>query len=267
MSGEYEIKDGLTRYKLTIEYKGTDYAGWQRQNDTGLKTIQGEIEAAIHAFSGQTVNVQCAGRTDAGVHARGQIAHVDFAAFNSPMENFEIVKAINAHLRPQPISILDIEQSNADFHARYSAKQKLYVYRIINRQSPPVMDADFVWHIRRPLDAAAMHDAAQILLGQHDFTTFRDSECQAKNPIRTLDQLDVTTHKYDDFGGQEIRIEARAMSFLHHMVRNLAGTLTLVGEGKWSVSDLQDALAAKDRTKGGPTAPASGLCMEKIDYN
>ena len=263
----YDLKDGLTRYKLTIEYKGTDYAGWQKQNDPALKTIQGEIEAAIHAFSAQNVNVQCAGRTDAGVHARAQIAHADFAPFKTPMENFEIVKAINAYLRPQPISILNIEKTDGDFHARYSAKQKTYIYRIINRQSPPVMDADYVWHIRRPLNATAMHDAAKTLLGQHDFTTFRDSECQAKNPIRTLDALNVTAHKYDDFGGQEIMIEARAMSFLHHMVRNLAGTLTLIGEGKWSVEDLQNALEVKDRTKGGPTAPASGLCMHKIDYN
>ncbi len=254
------------RYRLTIEYEGTDYAGWQRQEEGGPTTVQGEIEKAIKAFSGQEITIQCAGRTDAGVHAWGQVAHVDFEDFTRPMEPFEITKAINAHLRPQPISILETEIVAEDFHARFAAKKKLYVYRILNRQSFPAIEAGRLWHIRRPLNTKAMHKTAQCLLGQHDFTTFRDSECQAKNPVRTLDRLDVTTCDYDPYGGIEIRIEAEAQSFLHHMVRNLVGTLTLVGEGKWNEKDLQKALEAKDRTKGGPTAPAVGLYLQHIDY-
>lgn len=253
----------MTRYMLTIEYKGTGYYGWQKQPD--LPSIQGEIEKAIFAFSGQEVEITTAGRTDAGVHARGQIAHVDFDEFKKPMEPFEIVKAINAHLRPQPITILKAEIVDDDFHARFAAKNKLYVYRIINRQSFLTFDQDLAWHIKRPLDAAAMHEAAQCLLGQHDFSTFRDSECQAKNPVRTLDRLDVQYFQTSE-GSQEILIEAEAMSFLHHMVRNIVGTLTLVGEGKWSSQDVTNALQAEDRKAGGPTAPADGLYLVRIDY-
>ncbi len=255
-----------TRYCFTIEYEGTDYAGWQRQENGGPKTIQSEIEKAIHAFSGQNITIQCAGRTDAGVHAWGQIAHADFEEFTKAMEPFEITKAINAHLRPQPISIIDTKTVPEEFHARFTAKNKLYVYRILNRQSFPALEAGRVWHIRRPLDVNAMQDAAKVLLGQHDFTTFRDSECQAKNPVRTLDRLDISACDYDAYGGQEIRIEAEAQSFLHHMVRNIVGTLSLVGEGKWNSDDLKTALEAQDRTKGGPTAPADGLYLRHIDY-
>ena len=252
-----------TRYKLTIEYKGTGYKGWQRQ--PGLPTIQGEIEKAIHAFCGQEAEVVTAGRTDAGVHARGQIAHVDLGAFTKPMDTFAITKAINAHLRPAPITILDTEIVDDDFHARFNAKNKLYVYRIINRQSFLTFDQDLAWHIRRRLDTNAMHEAAQLLLGKHDFTTFRDSECQANTPIRTLDRLDVQAFSTAK-GATEILIEAEAKSFLHHMVRNLVGTLTLVGEGKWKPQDILAALHAKDRQAGGPTAPADGLYMVRIDY-
>ena len=257
----------MTRYKLTIEYVGTDYAGWQRQEEGGPKTIQGEIEAAIQAFSGQETTIQCAGRTDAGVHAWGQIAHVDLDKLSKPMEPFEITKAINAHLRPQPISVLNTEIVDEEFHARFTAKNKLYVYRILNRQSFPAIEQGRVWHIRRPLDVTAMQEASKALIGKYDFSTFRDSECQAKNPVRTLDRLEITVHDYDLHGGAEIRIEAEAQSFLHHMVRNIVGTLTLVGEGKWSAADLQKALEAQDRTKGGPTAPAGGLYLKRIDYS
>lgn len=253
----------MTRYKLTIEYKGTEYYGWQKQPD--LPTIQGEIEKAIRAFSGQDAEITTAGRTDAGVHARGQVAHVDFEAFTKPMEPFEITKAINAHLLPQPISILDVEQVGDDFNARFDAQNKLYVYRIINRQAFLTFDKNLAWHIKRPLDAQAMHEAAQALLGKHDFSTFRDSECQAKNPVRTLDRLDVQSFKTAE-GAQEILIEAEAQSFLHHMVRNIVGTLSLVGEGKWKPEGITKALGAKDRTKGGPTAPADGLYLVRIDY-
>ena len=254
----------MTRYKLTIEYKGSDYYGWQKQPN--LPTIQGEIEKAIHAFCGQDAEVTTAGRTDAGVHARGQIAHVNLDAFTKPMEPFAITKAINAHLLPQPISIIKTEIVDDEFHARFAANNKLYVYRIINRQAFLTFDKGLAWHIKRPLDAAAMHEAAQLLLGNHDFTTFRDSQCQANSPTRTLDRLDVQSFQTAD-GAQEILIEAEAQSFLHHMVRNLVGTLSLVGEGKWSPEDVATALKAKDRTKGGPTAPADGLYLVRIDYD
>ena len=253
----------MTRYKLTIEYKGTNYYGWQKQPD--LPTIQGELEKAITAFCGQNAEVVCAGRTDAGVHARGQVAHVDLDAFKKPMGPFEIAKAINAHLIPQPISVVYVEEVADDFHARFAAKNKLYVYRIINRQAPLTFDKELAWYVKRPLDAVAMHEAAQSLLGTHDFSTFRDSECQAKNPVRTLDRLDVQSFQTAE-GTQEILIEAEAQSFLHHMVRNLVGTLALVGEGKWDEARINDALQAKDRTKGGPTAPADGLYLVRIDY-
>ncbi|MCB9982830.1 MAG: tRNA pseudouridine(38-40) synthase TruA [Rhodospirillales bacterium] len=255
------------RYRLIIEYNGTDYAGWQRQDHDGLPTIQGEIEKAIKAFSGQTATLHASGRTDSGVHAYGQVAHVDLAPLKKPMDPFEIVKAINAHLRPQPISILKAEPVSDEFHARFTAKNKLYVYRVLNRPSFPAIEQDRVWHVKKPLNALAMHAAAQGLLGHHDFTTFRDSQCQAKHPMRTLDRLDVSTHIYDPAGGMEIRIEAEAQSFLHHMVRNLVGTLSLVGEGKWQPEDVRSALQAKDRTKGGPTAPAAGLYLQRVDYD
>jgi tRNA pseudouridine38-40 synthase len=252
-----------TRYKMTIEYKGSDYHGWQRQPDH--PTIQGEIEKAIKAFSGQDAEITTAGRTDAGVHARGQVAHVDFEDFKKPMTPFEISKAINAHLLPQPISILHMEEVAEDFNARFDASNKLYVYRIINRQSFLTFDKGLAWHVKRPLDTDAMHEAAQLLLGTHDFTTFRDSECQAKNPVRTLDRLDVQSFETSE-GGKEILIEAEAQSFLHHMVRNLVGTLSLVGEGKWKPDDVVKALEQKDRSAGGPTAPSDGLYLVRIDY-
>ncbi len=253
----------MMRYKLTIEYQGTNYYGWQKQPN--LPTIQGEIEKAIKAFSGQSAEITTAGRTDAGVHARGQIAHVDLHDFKRTMEPFEIAKAINAHLRPQPISILNVENVADDFNARFDAQNKLYIYRIINRQAFLTFDKDLAWHIKRPLDVHMMHQAAQFILGKHDFSTFRDSECQAKNPIRTLERLDVQS--FQTFNGvQEILIEAEAQSFLHHMVRNIVGTLSLVGEGKWKPEDIIRALQAKDRKAGGPTAPPDGLYLVRIDY-
>ena len=254
----------MTRWKLTIEYKGTDYAGWQRQDD--VPSIQQAIEEAITAFSGQEVALQAAGRTDAGVHAWGQVAHVDLDDFTKPMEPFEVAKAINAHLRPQPISILKAEIVDGEFHARFQAESKLYRYRLINRGAFLALERGLAWHLKRPLDVDAMYEAAQVLIGCHDFTTFRDSECQAKSPEKTLDRLDVTSRDYDDCGGREIIFETEARSFLHHQVRNMVGTLVLVGEGKWSAGDVKTALEAKDRTKGGPTAPAEGLYLVRIDY-
>ncbi|MCK5285110.1 MAG: tRNA pseudouridine(38-40) synthase TruA [Alphaproteobacteria bacterium] len=249
----------MTRYKLTIEYKGSDFYGWQLQDS--LPTIQGSIEDAIEKFSHQRVLVQSAGRTDAGVHAHGQIAHIDLEPLSRNMDEYAILKAINAHLRPMPISILNVEKITDDFHARFSAKNKLYRYRIINRPAFLTFDKGLAYHVKRVLDVKAMHEAAQILLGKHDFSTFRDSECQANTPIRTLDCLNV-----EKISNQEIVIEAEAMSFLHHMVRNIVGTLILVGEGKWSAEDVLFALNAKDRTKGGSTAPAEGLYLVRVDY-
>ena len=254
----------MTRWKFTIEYKGTDYAGWQRQDD--VPSIQQAIEEAIEKFSQQKITLHVAGRTDAGVHARGQVAHADLASFSKPMENFEVAKAINAHLKPQPIGIIKAEPVPDDFHARYGATNKLYRYRIINRSAPPAIDHGLAWHVKKPLDAAAMHEAAQVLLGHHDFTTFRDSQCQAKSPEKTLDRLDISVQDYDSSGGREIVIEAEAQSFLHHQVRNIVGTLALVGEGKWTAQDVRKALEARDRTKGGPTAPPDGLYLMRVDY-
>lgn len=254
----------MTRWKITIEYKGSDYSGWQRQKD--VPSIQQAIEEAIHKFCGQDITIFGAGRTDAGVHAHGQVAHFDLDYGDRALNGYGLAKAINAHLLPQPISIIDATEVDEEFHARFSAHNKLYQYRIVNRPGFLSLDQGLAWQIRRPLDAKAMNEAAQVLLGKHDFTTFRDSECQAKSPEKTLDRLDVTTRDYDAHGGTEILIEAEAQSFLHHQVRNIVGTLSLVGEGKWSADDMRTALEAKDRAKGGPTAPSDGLYMVRIDY-
>ncbi|MCB1562623.1 MAG: tRNA pseudouridine(38-40) synthase TruA [Alphaproteobacteria bacterium] len=254
----------MQRYKLTIEYRGTDYAGWQRQKDA--RSIQQEIEEAIFAFSGQDATIHAAGRTDAGVHARGQVAHVDLSPLKKPMDPFEITKAINAFLIEKSISVLSAEPVEEDFHARFAAQNKLYIYRILNRPALAALEKNLVWHVKQPLDVRAMHEAAQILTGYHDFTTFRGSQCQAKSPERTLDRLDIYERPYDSCGGCEIIIEAEARSFLHHQVRNMVGTLSLIGLGKWTAKNLGDALKACDRTQGGPSAPAAGLYLVRVDY-
>lgn len=253
-----------TRWKLTIEYRGNAYAGWQRQE--AHPSIQQAIEEAIERFSGQRTVLHVAGRTDAGVHARGQVAHVDLEEFTKPMKSFEVAKAINAYLRPQPISIISAQPVSADFHARFSAKNKHYRYRILCRSAYPGLEQGFVWHHKKPLDTELIKKGATYLLGHHDFTTFRDSQCQAKSPLKTIDKLDVYEINYDNCDGKEIIFDVEGKSFLHHMVRNLVGTLTLVGEGKWSPSDIEHALNAKDRKKGGPTAPAEGLYLMRVDY-
>lgn len=248
----------LKRWKITIEYDGTNYSGWQRQQD--VPSIQRSIETAIQKFCQQEITIFGAGRTDAGVHACGQVAHFDLDYGERSLTGLELLKAINAHLGDEPISILHAEEVAEDFHARFSATNKMYRYKILNRPAPPTFQNHQVWHFKRPLDAEKMHDAAQVLVGNHDFSTFRDSQCQANSPVRTLDRLDVMRD------GDAIIIEAEAKSFLHHQIRNFAGTLTLIGEGKWNDQDLKKALEQKDRTKGGMTAPASGLYLFRIDF-
>ncbi|MBI3707520.1 MAG: tRNA pseudouridine(38-40) synthase TruA [Proteobacteria bacterium] len=245
----------MPRYKLTIEYDGTPFVGWQRQNNG--PSVQAALEQALHRFCGETVMTYAAGRTDSGVHALGQVVHFDLTK-DWPAET--VRNALNYHLRPQPIAVLASEAVPAIFHARSSAKARRYVYRILNRHAPPTVTRNRVWHVHVPLDAGAMHEAAQALLGMHDFSTFRGSYCQAKSPVRTLDRLDAVR------SGEEIRVEAQARSFLQHQVRNMVGSLRLVGEGKWTTADLAAALAARDRTKGGPTAPPDGLYLVEVLY-
>jgi tRNA pseudouridine38-40 synthase len=245
----------VPRYKLTIEYDGRDFVGWQRQAN-GL-SVQEAIETAVLRFCGEQVTVHGAGRTDAGVHAEGQVAHVDLARAASP----ETLRgAVNFHLRPAAISILAAEPASAGFDARLSAIERVYRYRILNRRAPPALDRGRVWHVAPALDAEAMSEAARHLVGHHDFSTFRDALCQANSPMRTLAALTVAR------AGEEIRIEAHARSFLHRQVRIIAGTLKLVGLGRWQPADVAGALAARDRRAGGPTAPAEGLTLLAVRY-
>jgi len=246
----------VTRWRITVEYDGTRFVGWQCQ-DNGL-SIQDAIETAIFRFSGERPRVFGAGRTDAGVHAIGQVAHFDLA---KEVAADTVAEALNAHLRPHRIAVHQAMATAPDFDARFSATERAYRYRIINRRAPLALDRDQAWLVRVPLDDEAMVQAAARLVGQHDFSTFRASRCQANSPVRTLDRLDVSRN------GDEIRIEARARSFLHHQVRNLIGTLKFVGEGKWTAEDVSRALAAKDRSAGGPTAPAHGLTLLAVHYD
>jgi tRNA pseudouridine38-40 synthase len=245
----------MPRYKLVIEYDGAPFVGWQVQ-DNGT-SVQGVLTDAIAAFCGETVAVQGAGRTDAGVHACGQVAHVDLA---KSWDTDTVRDAVNAHLRPHSVAVLSAEVVADDFDARFSATRRHYLYRIVNRRADLALDRARAWRIGRPLDAGAMHAAAQRLVGRHDFTTFRAAECQAKSPVKTLDSLDVGQ------AGEEIRIRATARSFLHTQVRSMVGSLALVGEGRWSVEDLARALAARDRAACGPVAPPDGLFLMRVDY-
>jgi tRNA pseudouridine38-40 synthase len=245
----------MTRYKLVVEYDGTDFVGWQRQ--TNGPSVQEALEDAVKGFCGETTNVYGAGRTDSGVHALAQVAHVDIARETTADT---VRDALNAHLRQVPVSVLSAVVVPDDFHARFSAIGRVYRYRIVNRRSPPAIRRGQVWHVAVPLDTDAMNDAAQVLVGQHDFTTFRATLCQAKSPVKTLTSLQVVRR------GDDISIHARARSFLHHQVRNIVGTLKLVGDGKWTRADVELALAARDRTKGGPTAPPQGLYLTEVIY-
>ena len=245
----------MPRYKLVIEYDGAPFVGWQVQRN-GV-SVQGVLTAAVAAFCGENVHVQGAGRTDAGVHALGQVAHIGLAR---SWDTDTVRDAINAHLRPHPVAVLTAEQVADDFDARFSARRRHYLYRIINRRADLALDAGRAWRAPRPLDAPAMHEAARLLVGRHDFTTFRATECQAKSPVKTLDRLDVERHR------DELRIHASARSFLHHQVRSMVGSLVLVGEGRWTADDLARALAARDRKACGPVAPPDGLYLVRVDY-
>lgn len=245
----------MPRYKLLLEYDGRGFVGWQRQ-DNG-PSIQAELEEAVFRFSGERAVVHAAGRTDAGVHAKGQVAHLDLGRGHAPKT---VRDAINFHLRPAAIAVLAAEPVGDDFHARFAARARRYRYRITNRRAPPALTRGFTWWAPKPLHAEAMAAAARVLVGRHDFTTFRAAICQARSPVKTLDRLEVERR------GDEIRIEARARSFLHHQVRNIVGALKWVGEGRWTAADLRAALAARDRARGGPTAPPEGLYLMTVEY-
>jgi tRNA pseudouridine38-40 synthase len=245
----------MPRYKLTIEYDGMPFAGWQWQEDA--PTVQRVLTDAVTVFCGHPVKVAGAGRTDAGVHALGQVAHVDL---EREWRGDKVRDAVNAHLRPHPVAVLTAEKVGEEFDARFSARKRHYLYRIVNRRADLALERTRAWRVPRRLDAEAMNAAAQCLVGKHDFTTFRSTECQAKSPVKTLDQLDVTRD------GDEVRIATSARSFLHNQVRSMVGSLVLVGDGKWSADDLAAALAARDRAACGPVAPPEGLYLVRVDY-
>lgn len=245
----------MPRYRVTVEYDGTPFLGWQIQLDG--PSVQGRLVEAIHKLGGEMADVRGAGRTDAGVHALGQVAHFDLVK-DWPADT--VRDAVNFHLRPDPITIIECEVIGPGFDARFSAVGRHYLYRILARRAPPALDRDRVWWVPRALDVGAMASAAPALVGKHDFTTFRAAGCQAKSPIKTLDRLDVTAV------GEEIRIEASARSFLHHQVRSIVGSLKYVGEGKWPVEEMAAALEAKDRSRCGAMAPSSGLYLVRVDY-
>lgn len=245
----------MSRYKITIEYDGAPYSGWQRQPDR--PSVQGTIEQAIQKFCGEEIIIRGAGRTDAGVHALGQVAHVDLAEAHS---TDTVRDALNFHLKGQAISILGAERVPDDFDARFSAIHRHYLYRIQSRRAPSILTRGRVWWVPKPLDPVAMHDAAQLLTGRHDFTTFRASECQSKSPVKTVDIITV------EEVGAEIHISVSALSFLHNQIRSFAGSLKWVGEGRWNADDLKAALDAKDRKACGPVAPPDGLYLTRVDY-
>lgn len=245
----------MPRYRLTIEYDGGPFVGFQRQ--TNGPSIQSALERAIELFCGEAVTVTGAGRTDAGVHAEGQVVHFDLTADKSPRE---VQGALNHHLKPDPVAVLDAAVAAPEFHARFDAIGRAYRYRIVNRRPPLTFDRGLAWQVPVPLDADAMHEAAQRLVGRHDFTTFRSVHCQAQSPLKTLDRLDVMRH------GHEITVIAEARSFLHHQVRSMVGTLKLVGEGKWTAGDVTAALEARDRQRLGLNAPPDGLYLTNVVY-
>jgi tRNA pseudouridine38-40 synthase len=245
----------MRRFKLTIEYDGTPYSGWQRQKD--VPSIQAEIEAAILKFSQTQVTLHCAGRTDAGVHALAQVAHADI---NTQCSAFTVREALNYFLQNKHIVILECDEVDNSFHARFDAKKRYYEYHIMNRRAPLALAAVRAWHVRQPLDVDAMHEAAQYFVGTHDFTSFRDTDCQAKSPIKTLDAISIAQR------GEHIVLSLEAQSFLHHQVRIMTGAIVDAGKGKFAPNHINTMLEARCRTKGGVTAPAHGLFFIKVDY-
>ena len=246
----------MPRYRLLIEYDGTPFFGWQMQPECA--SVQGALTDAFQRLTGEPVDVRGAGRTDAGVHAIGQVAHVDLS---KTYPTHVIREAVNFHLRPAPVAIREVEEVAGTFDARFSATRRHYLYRISNRRAPPALEKDRVWWLGRPLDVDAMTAAADVLTGHHDFTTFRSASCQAKSPLKTLDTFAVTRGDND-----EIRITTSARSFMHNQVRSMVGSLKFVGDGKWSSDDLKAALEAKERARCGPVAPACGLYFVSVEY-
>ncbi len=245
----------MPRYKLTIEYDGRPFAGWQRQ--ANAPSVQESLERAAERLNGAPVLVYGAGRTDSGVHALAQVAHLDLV---KDLAADTVRDAINHHLKPDPVSVIQTERVSEDFHARFSATKRHYLYRMIDRRAPLALDRGQIWRVTRKLDAEAMHHAAQSLIGQHDFTTFRDAKCQADSPVKTLDTISVSRY------GEEVQLICSARSFLHRQVRSMVGSLVEVGVGKWSARDFRDALDAADRSRCGPVAPADGLYLTAVDY-
>ncbi len=246
----------MPRYKLLLEYDGGPFAGFQLQ-EGGPPTVQGALERAVLGFSGEAARVHVAGRTDTGVHATGQVAHVELARERRPAV---VRDALNAHLVPDPVTVLEAEPAPDDFHARFSAVGRRYLYRILDRRPPPALERSRVWWVKTPLDVEAMAAAARGLVGAHDFTTFRDAHCQSASPVKTLDVAEVSRE------GGEVRLRFAARSFLHRQVRSMAGSLADVGAGRWSADDLRAALEARDRSRCGQVAPARGLYLTGVDY-
>jgi tRNA pseudouridine38-40 synthase len=249
----------MPRFALLIEYHGGPFSGWQRQDHA--PSVQGAVEAALRALDEEAGGIAAAGRTDAGVHALGQVAHCDLAHDWDP---FRLSEALNHHLRPAPVAIRAAAKVASDWHARFSAVERRYLYRIVQRRSPLTHDAGLAWRVMHPLDVAAMAEAAAHLVGRHDFTTFRSSMCQADSPVKTLDEASVTVE--DTFHGPEIRLRFRARSFLHNQVRSFVGSLERVGAGRWNPADLAEALAARDRSRCAPGAPPDGLYLTGVSY-
>jgi tRNA pseudouridine38-40 synthase len=246
----------MARYRLLIEYDGRPFQGWQAQ-DNGA-SVQGALERAVKGFSGETVRLSAAGRTDAGVHATGQVAHLDL---EREWKADTVRDALNAHLRPDPVVVIEACQVDEGFHARFSATGRRYLYRILNRRSPPALDRGRVWHVRKPLDVEAMQAAAQVLVGRHDFTTFRDAGCQSKSPVKTLDRAEVVRGD-----GDEIRLTFAARSFLHRQVRSMTGAIAEAGMGKLSPEGMREILEAADRSRCPQVAPADGLYLTGVVY-